>query len=111
MVSNVSYLDTLFTAIGLCCPFVHKWLTDISERKGRENSIKIKKITLQRECKQLLQEKEIHILDSKWLTDVLVPKWSCDHVSKHRSTISCPIDVRNFCCVVWLLANLEGNGL
>ena len=30
----------------VCCPFVHKRLTDISEWKGKENSMKIKKITL-----------------------------------------------------------------
>ena len=41
----------------ICCPFVHKRLTNISERKGKENSMKIKKITFLRECKQLSQEK------------------------------------------------------
>ena len=30
----------------ICCPFVHKRLTDISEWEGKENSMKIKKITL-----------------------------------------------------------------
>ena len=29
----------------ICCPFVHKRLTDISEQKGKENSMKITKIT------------------------------------------------------------------
>ena len=31
----------------VCSPFVHKRLTDILERKGKENSMKIKKITLE----------------------------------------------------------------
>ena len=30
----------------VCCPVVHKRLTDISERREKENSMKIKKITL-----------------------------------------------------------------
>ena len=61
------------------CPFVHKrltnisddrllsvcaWVADRSERKGKEISMKIKKITLQENASNH-HKKEIHTLDSK----------------------------------------------
>ena len=44
----------------VCCAFVEKRLTDISERKGKENSIKIKKITI-RGMQAFIAEKKPYI--------------------------------------------------
>ena len=48
----------------VCCPFVHERLTDITERKGKENSMKIKKITLSENASNY-HKKKIHTSDSK----------------------------------------------
>ena len=46
----------------VCCPFVHKRLTDISETKGKgkENSMKIKKTTLKTNASNYQRKKYIH---------------------------------------------------
>ena len=41
----------------VCCLFVHKRLTDISERKGKEKSMKIKKITLKEKANNYHRKK------------------------------------------------------
>ena len=75
----------------ICCPFVHKWFTDISERKGKENSMKIKKITLSENASNYHKKKNPYIrqqTDSKWLSDVLV------HKRLVGRFISCPFALR-----------------
>ena len=85
----------------VCCPFVHKRLTDISERKGKENAMKIKKIT-QGKFIQSAQEKGQTLVryvgqqtDSKRLSDILVHKRLRGQIyirllSEHRTSVCCP---------------------
>ena len=57
-------LRTFWTSV--CCPFVHKRLTVISERKGKENSMKIKKITLKENANNCHRTKKSYICPIRW---------------------------------------------
>ena len=88
------------------CPFVEKRLTDILERKGKENSMKIKKIAFSENVSNYHKKKIQYIgqqTDSKRLSDVLVHKRLRGQIYihlpfEHRASVYCP----NFCCVLRL---------